>query len=692
VRKIFFPWGGGGGKTPKILKEIFATPLRITVAAFLILCLTSGIVAGSLRIGLAFASASMVGQNTTIYNYTDLVLFRDRVNAGVDFTGRTITQAADIDMAGLPWTGIGTARNPFRGTFDGNGYRIMNLTAQTGLFNFVFSGEIRNVHMVNVNIHNLVDVGTTMNTIIPQATGAIVGSHWIPGDVIMGAFNILNCTVNGGTVHGQGTTGGLIGTTRGTTISGCSVVNTTVSSTGIIGNTAGGIAGNLIGNNASVSNSYFNGTVSATSNLSDVELSVGGIAGQTQGDIRDCYVEGFVQTTEGAQRLGFVGGIAGTVTATNRIIERNYSSATVTARASSGSAYASGIVGALRGSSNVSTTVRNNAILSQSITAPSGNTRVQAEVCAVNSPSTMTASNNHKINTLFPSGQPATTPASVANLTRPAASHTQTPTWFQTQSSYTTAGNWTGGAWNFSTNWIMSNNTTAGGVNRPLPQAYVNNVLNYQVKEPLFNPNDPQNIIRNLEGQIADLTDVSNQLAADLALERAALVIERGKLEAAEKLIEELRADLKEFLDNPHVCPKPPDPEECECSPPAEPCVCECTDCDDMQELRDRIGALEIERAGHISTIASISATIEGMLEQDGSDGGTLEGLLAELQAMIAELQSREVDINPSTFDFWLFVSVALATGCAILLLVVILLSRRKMSLSVTHKKVEEKK
>jgi hypothetical protein len=565
------------------------------------------------------------------------------------------------------------------------------MTAQNGLFWNVLSGEIRNVHMVNVNINN------PMRDIWNAPTGAVVGLHWDYEEThAAGHLTIRNSTVNGGTVQSQGAVGGIIGFGDHVTVTGCSVIANVSSAGTVVGGAldTGGIIGGNDTTTSSVSNSYFSGTVSATSpqstqNTTDKWLSVGGIAGVSKGNITDCYVEGTIQITGTTPMWPFVGGIVGVVEATNRIIERNYIAASVTAATApltdASQAYASGVVGLGTNLIQTSTIIRNNAILSPSITVTSGAIRFSSEVATTASPSTITASNNHKINTL------SVAAISHPFLTRVNASHSQSATFFQTQSSYTTAGNWTGGAWNFATNWIMSNNTTAGGVNRPLPQAYVNNVLNYQVKEPLFNPNDPQNIIRNLEGQIADLTDVSNQLAADLALERAALVIANNKLRDANNTIDELRDELKEFLDNPHVCPKPPEPEECECSPPAEPCVCECTDCDDMQELRDRIGELEIERAGHISTIASISATIEGMLEQDGSDGGTLEGLLAELQAMIAELQAKDVDTNPNTIDIWIFVSIGLGMVCLGMLVTMIIIGRRKVSVNITQQKVARK-
>ena len=45
------------------------------------------------------------------------------VNAGIDASGKTFKQTADIDMQGESYTPIGLEEpHPFRGTYDGDGY------------------------------------------------------------------------------------------------------------------------------------------------------------------------------------------------------------------------------------------------------------------------------------------------------------------------------------------------------------------------------------------------------------------------------------------------------------------------------------------------------------------------------------------------------------------------------------------
>ena len=66
----------------------------------------------------------------TISNLDELKMFRDAVNAGNNYAGKTVTLTADIDLAGENWTPIGAIYNEhgFMGNFDGQNHKIMNLT------------------------------------------------------------------------------------------------------------------------------------------------------------------------------------------------------------------------------------------------------------------------------------------------------------------------------------------------------------------------------------------------------------------------------------------------------------------------------------------------------------------------------------------------------------------------------------
>lgn len=116
----------------------------------------------------------------TISNLYELKMFRDAVNAGNNYAGKTVTLTDDIDLAGENWTPIGTidAEHGFMGNFDGQNHKIMNLTitnpeldsdgyAYAGLF-----GITEGIDKDNQNfIKNLTIENVTINT-----TGHIVAA------------------------------------------------------------------------------------------------------------------------------------------------------------------------------------------------------------------------------------------------------------------------------------------------------------------------------------------------------------------------------------------------------------------------------------------------------------------------------------------------------------------------------------
>ena len=87
-------------------------------------------------------------------------------NDGVDTTGKTFVLAKDIDLKEYcekykddgGWTPIGNETNRFKGTFNGNGNIISNLTINRpsedyqGLFGYISVGTILNLGIENVNI------------------------------------------------------------------------------------------------------------------------------------------------------------------------------------------------------------------------------------------------------------------------------------------------------------------------------------------------------------------------------------------------------------------------------------------------------------------------------------------------------------------------------------------------------------
>lgn len=131
-----------------------------------------------------------------------LKTFANVVNAGSDFDGEFVKLTADIDLDSEEWTPIGNSdSNPFKGTFDGNGYQVQNLyinkisgeSITSGLFGWLNSGTIQNLGVV------ISEKGLTM-----KVTNSGVGDSQLGGIVGLGQKATLkNCYVTGGAISGN---------------------------------------------------------------------------------------------------------------------------------------------------------------------------------------------------------------------------------------------------------------------------------------------------------------------------------------------------------------------------------------------------------------------------------------------------------------------------------------------------------
>jgi len=134
-----------------------------------------------------------------INSLDDLVAFRDDVNAGNSYEGKYVKLNDDINLTGINWTPIGTinAAHGFMGNFDGNGYKIMNLTitnpaldsdgyAYAGLFGITEGIDKNNQNFIkNLTIENVTI--TTDGHIVAAAIAypyyTIVDNVTICGDI-----------------------------------------------------------------------------------------------------------------------------------------------------------------------------------------------------------------------------------------------------------------------------------------------------------------------------------------------------------------------------------------------------------------------------------------------------------------------------------------------------------------------------
>ena len=224
-----------------------------------------------------------------IQNVDDLKLLAENVNNGEAYANTYFKLTVNIDLKNEEWTPIGTIvytgefgrseERYFKGTFDGDGHQIANLTI-TGRNEYVgLFGYVRNATIQNCNVAGEVSGY--------NAVGGIVGA--VDGKT----NNILNCSFQGN-VEGNGQDrGGIVGSTSiGCDVSGCFVTGTVTG-----GNCVGGIAGNGVG---TIKNCYALADVTAAGD------SAGGIAGYAYNlSIENCYYSGKVSSN------GNAGGIAG---------------------------------------------------------------------------------------------------------------------------------------------------------------------------------------------------------------------------------------------------------------------------------------------------------------------------------------------------------------------------------------------
>lgn len=84
--------------------------------------------------GVGFDGFGIKTNPYLIKDAEDLKLLAKKVNGGETYEGKYFKQTADIDLNNeTNWTPIGTVTNdgkdarPFKGTFDGDGYKITKL-------------------------------------------------------------------------------------------------------------------------------------------------------------------------------------------------------------------------------------------------------------------------------------------------------------------------------------------------------------------------------------------------------------------------------------------------------------------------------------------------------------------------------------------------------------------------------------
>ena len=257
------------------------------------------------------------GLTLTISSVKGLKDLATKVNGGNTFAGKTIILANDIDLHNETWLSIGTEKNPFSGTFNGDGKTIKNLTiieeeakegkAFIGFFGYAKNATIKNVTFENVNLNiACLDIDHSQGHI-----GAVAGS-------LEGTSTIENVTVKGDIFVESTVTAN--GASRVAVVAGGnSYGNVTMKNVHVIANegsylkannNVGALAGQLQGI------SVFE-NCSSNIDVTGTKFFAGGIIGLAAGDqtFTNCHTTGNVTITAGRSGKAHdhyrVGGIAG---------------------------------------------------------------------------------------------------------------------------------------------------------------------------------------------------------------------------------------------------------------------------------------------------------------------------------------------------------------------------------------------
>ena len=228
----------------------------------------------------------------TVTSADGLMNVAELVNGGK--TDINITLDKNIDLTGKDWTPIGTsARNSYKGTFDGGGHTITGLTVTTndedvGLFGRLNrAGTVKNVVMEGIQI--------TSNQINGGSIGGVVGFSW---------GTIENCSVSG-SVSGTVYVGGVVGVQWGGSITGCSSSATVKGMVNV-----GGVVGQMNGN-IPLTACYATGNVTLEIDP-EKNISGGGLVGFNGGSsLLACYATGNVTSTGSSTGKVHIGGFLG---------------------------------------------------------------------------------------------------------------------------------------------------------------------------------------------------------------------------------------------------------------------------------------------------------------------------------------------------------------------------------------------
>ena len=328
----------------------------------------------------------------TVRKPGELLWVADQTAAGNHFQGFTVELAADLDMTGCDWSGIGyNLNNYFAGTFDGNGFTIKGLSASWSIDSFTIINAPRHTIglfgvCIGATVKNLVledaAFSITNESGYTNAYSSIDGTS-VYGGVVSGYAsdsvfqNIIvrrsSVKVHTGAESAVAYCGGLVGYAVLCSFAHCGSEGGTVQGTTASLNNdanAGGIVGEWV-NEGTMRQCYNTSAVLGCAEYANA--CTGGLVGRSTNTgsalsaIRDCYNQGRVQHTSSLMETAYIGGIVGYSSST---VNRCYNSGAVTAV--SGGYTAKSYAGGISAGGISTSAVANSAVMCTQLSAETG--------------------------------------------------------------------------------------------------------------------------------------------------------------------------------------------------------------------------------------------------------------------------------------------------------------------------------
>ena len=216
-----------------------------------------------------------------VYTYISSAADPDKISQNLG--NYALTQ--NIDLGGVIWEPIGTFDEPFTGIFNGQHFKISNLsyTGDTYQHLGIFASTGEDSAIINVQLENIFFWNTNSMTCTTEdscSTGALIGFF---------SCQLMVELTGISTLKGNQNIGGLVGVQVSGYLRKVSVTDGVIEEDGGGFTNIGGIVGHLRGLGTFMNNCYFKGNVEGENTE-----NVGGIAGKLTGSLSYCYFVGDV--------------------------------------------------------------------------------------------------------------------------------------------------------------------------------------------------------------------------------------------------------------------------------------------------------------------------------------------------------------------------------------------------------------